>query len=418
MIKNTTNQSFFITAMPLFLVLFIDGMGLGLVFPLLNALIMDSHSSLLPSHFGDAIRNICFGSIVSIYMICWFFGASFLGDLSDQIGRRKALLLCLIGAFLGYVLSAISVLMHSLSLLLVGRVIAGFTAGSQPIAQAAIVDLSEPEHKVRNLGFILLSVCVGFIVGPLMGGILSNQHFSTHFNYVTPFYFASFISLINIVLLLTLMKETFIRDESAPLNVKIHRAIEVFLEGFRDEKIRGLSAIFFVMIFGWSCYYSYVAMFMVREFQVSVFGTSLFMTLMGVGFVIATGFLADRCSKWFKLRPFSAWMAFLAGAFAFITGVVSHAVLAWLLAIPVALTIALAYSMMLAIFSDQAGEDAQGWVMGITGAIMALSFGLSAFITSLAANISPRLPIIMAGIFMSAAGIWLSVYRLQSEKQN
>src|SRR3990167_3386359 len=157
--QTTPHKSFFLIAMPLFLVLFIDGMGLGLVFPLLNALVMDPHSSFLPTHFGDAIRNVCFGSLVGIYMICWFFGASFLGDLSDHIGRRKALLLCLIGAFFGYVLSAISVILHSVFLLLLGRVIAGFTAGSQPIAQAAIVDLSEPEHKVRNLGFILLAVC-------------------------------------------------------------------------------------------------------------------------------------------------------------------------------------------------------------------------------------------------------------------
>ncbi len=75
-------------------------------------------------------------------MICWFFGAAILGDLSDSVGRKKSLMICLIGAFLGYLLSAIAIAFHNFWFLILGRIIAGFTSGSQPIAQAAIVDIS------------------------------------------------------------------------------------------------------------------------------------------------------------------------------------------------------------------------------------------------------------------------------------
>src|SRR3990167_9514251 len=142
---HTIKRTTFAAIAPLFLVLFIDGMGLSLLFPVLNSIIVDPHSDFLATSVFDSTRDLLYGVTVGIFMICWFFGAAFLGDLSDMIGRKKALMICLMGSFLGYLLSAFAVLAHSLLFLIIGRVVAGFTAGSQPIAQAAIVDISEPE---------------------------------------------------------------------------------------------------------------------------------------------------------------------------------------------------------------------------------------------------------------------------------
>ena len=178
---------FFLRAAPLFLVLFIDSMGLGLVFPILNALVIDPHSNFISYHLDSNARNLLFGFTISIYMFCWFFGAAFLGDLSDQIGRKNALMICLLGACFGYLLSALAVVLNSYLLLLIGRIIAGFTAGSQSIAQAAIVDISLPEHKARNLGLILFFASLGFIVGPMIGGTLSTSSLVSWFNYAMPF---------------------------------------------------------------------------------------------------------------------------------------------------------------------------------------------------------------------------------------
>src|SRR3990167_1409043 len=94
---------------PLFLVLFIDGMGLSLLFPVLNSIIIDTNSNFLPATLSMPTRNFLYGLTVGIFMICWFFGAAILGDLSDTVGRKKALMICLIGSFFGYLLSAMAV---------------------------------------------------------------------------------------------------------------------------------------------------------------------------------------------------------------------------------------------------------------------------------------------------------------------
>ncbi len=184
-------------------------MGLSLLFPVLNAIIINNHSNFLPAATTIATRDFLYGLTVSIFMTCWFFGAAILGDLSDTLGRKNALLLCLIGSFLDYLLSAFAVGIHSLTFLILGRVIAGFTAGSQPIPEAAIVDVSSEAYKARNIGLILLAILFGFIIGPIIGGVLSDSRFVSWFGFSTPLYFASLISLINAFLLGWLFDETF-----------------------------------------------------------------------------------------------------------------------------------------------------------------------------------------------------------------
>ena len=144
-----------LATIPLFIIILIDGMGLGLFFPVLNAIILEPSSSILNPTVSAYWRNIAYSVTNGIFMLCWFFGAAILGDLSDQVGRKKPLIICLFGAFAGYLLSVFAVAWHSYSLLLGGRIIAGFTAGSQPIAQAAIVDVSPAEYKARNISLIL-----------------------------------------------------------------------------------------------------------------------------------------------------------------------------------------------------------------------------------------------------------------------
>ena len=114
------NKSFFKSACQLLLVpLLIDGMGLGLVFPIMNGLIFDPQSNFLSGEsITPTMHNVIYGAIVSIFMLCWFFGAAVLGDLSDKIGRKKSLLICLMGTFLGYLLSAFAVVIRIVSLYL------------------------------------------------------------------------------------------------------------------------------------------------------------------------------------------------------------------------------------------------------------------------------------------------------------
>ena len=260
---------------PLFLVLFIDGMGLSLLFPIINSLIIDTSSSFLSPSVALPTREFLYGFIISIYMLCWFFGAAILGDVSDVAGRKKALMTCLIGAGLGYLLSGFAVNSGALIWLVLGRVVAGLTAGSQPIAQAAIVDVSTPQSKARNIGLILLSISLGFVLGPLIGGVLSDNQFVHWFNFSTPLYFAAALSFVNAFLLHGLFKETW--QPKQPLKLRLHRAIEIFVSAFKHPRIRHLSLVLLIFIFGWSNFYTFVPLYVHEIYGYSALTTSIFM---------------------------------------------------------------------------------------------------------------------------------------------
>lgn len=395
-------KSFLMVAAPLFLVLFIDSMGLGLVFPILNALVIDPGSTFIPASTSDAARNLIYGGIVSIFMFCWFFGAAFLGDLSDQIGRKKCLLICLVGSFFGYLFSALAVTLGSITMLVIGRIVAGITAGSQSIAQAAIIDISTEEHKARNLGLMLTVLSVGFIFGPLAGGVLSNQDLSSNFTFATPFYFAAFISFINVILLVAYFKETFVITDKVSL--QWHKAISIFISAFTNIHVRELSVVFFVMIFGWSGFYSFISMFLLKAYHFTPLNVSLYMCVLGAGFGIGTGFLIEPLTQRFSLKSCVIGGLLIAAAASLATLIIHNQLVAWLMALPVGMTMAMAYSVILTIFSNQVDDDHQGWVMGITGAIMAFAFALNALVIGELASIDIRIPLAVAagGIFLSA----------------
>ncbi len=396
------HKSFFVAAAPLFLVLFIDSMGLGLVFPILNALVIDPHAHFISSNLSSNARNLLFGFTISIYMFCWFFGAAFLGDLSDQIGRKKSLMICLVGACGGYLASALAVVINSYLLLLIGRIIAGFTAGSQSIAQAAIVDISEPEHKARNLGLILFFSSLGFIVGPMIGGILSTSAILPWFNYAVPFYFAALISLVNAALLGWIFKETFLRTKK--LHLKLHYALQIFADAFKNEKIKDLSIIMLVLIFGWSGIYSFISMYLLEVYQFSSLQTGFYMGLMGVGFGIGT-LLVDPLTKRSSLKQCMIVYTFIAAAGTTLTILAPSVTYIWVYDVFIGIAMAIAYSTILTLFSNQVDSRSQGWVMGITGAVMAFAFGLNGLLTGILANFSPATPLIVAIISLILSAI-------------
>lgn len=394
--KINDNENFLKSAGPLLLVLFIDGMGLGLVIPIINGLIFDSN--FIPVYLQTpTAQNILYGFIIGVFMLCWFFGAAILGDLSDSVGRKKSLLICLFGSFLSNVISALAILMSSITLLFIGRIIGGFTSGSQPIAQAAIIDLSNPATKTRNIGYILLAVSLGFIVGPLLGGVLSDHRIVSWFNFAVPFYFAATISLLNMLLLVFLFKETFV-SRATTYKINIYHAIDIFISAFRDMSVRSLSIIFFLYIFGWSSFYSFISLYMLKVHHFTPTQISLFMAVMGIGFGVGNGYLTNFFAKFFPLINNFIVGTLLSGIIAILFYVIPSTLFCWLAVAPLAATVAVAYASIVTLFSNQVDDAKQGWVMGITGSIMAFVWAINGIIVGMLAIWNDTMPILISGI--------------------
>src|SRR5829696_8562463 len=144
----------------LFLTVFIDLIGFGMVIPFL---------SFYAREYGAS--GVAVGAVVGIYSIMQFFFAPIWGRLSDRVGRRPVLLVSLTASFTGYLLFAFT---HNLTVLFASRVIAGIGGANIGTAQAYIADSTTPENRAKGMGLIGAAFGLGFIPGPPLSGFLSH----------------------------------------------------------------------------------------------------------------------------------------------------------------------------------------------------------------------------------------------------
>lgn len=148
----------------IFVTLLIDVIGFGLIIPVMPKLIeelLGIKSISLASQYG--------GWLTFAYAIMQFLFAPVLGNLSDKYGRRPVLLFSLFGFGIDYIFLSFA---PSIGWLFVGRLIAGVTGASFTTATAYIADISTNENRAQNFGMIGAAFGVGFIIGPMLGGLL------------------------------------------------------------------------------------------------------------------------------------------------------------------------------------------------------------------------------------------------------
>jgi DHA1 family tetracycline resistance protein-like MFS transporter len=147
----------------IFTAIVLDAIGIGLIFPILPSLLQDvTHTENVASYIGI---------MIALYAIMQFIFAPVLGSLSDRLGRRPVLLISLAGAAANYLFLAFA---PSLWMLLIGRAIAGLTSANVSVASAYITDISAEDKRARRFGLLNAMFGVGFIVGPVLGGVLGD----------------------------------------------------------------------------------------------------------------------------------------------------------------------------------------------------------------------------------------------------
>ena len=383
--------------MPLFVVIFIDTLSGTLLGPILPILFVNSPDSILSPEISPVVRYFLFGFTSSIFFIATFFASPILGDLSDRWGRKKIMMISLFGAFVGYLLSVVGVLLHAISLLLLGRMIAGIMAGSIAAAKAAVIDVSTDSNKTAYIGYILLALSLGTIIGPLLSGVLSNSEWGSWFHVTTPLYAAAVLSLLNLIYLYFGFQESY-TPTNKPINIL--SGLTTFFSAFMLPKIRGLATSFLFMQFGWSIFAQFIPLFLALRYQFTPYKIGLYMACMGVGFTLAFCHLLSMLTARFSLRKIALVSISLIVALILMIIIINDEITTWILSIPAATSLAIAYTVLVSLFSESVGKDQQGWVMGLTGAISAFSFGLSGLVAGLLVDINVSAP------------IWLSIILL------
>ena len=186
----------------IFVTLFIDILGIGIIIPILPELIKEFLG-------GDVTRaGRYYGVIVAVYAFMQFLFAPVLGALSDRFGRRPVILVSLFGLGVDYLIQGWA---PTIWWLFLGRVIAGIMGASITTANAYIADVSTPETRARNYGFVGVAFGLGFVFGPALGGLLGGIDLRL------PFFVSAGLALVNWLYGFFVLPESLAPESRSPV---------------------------------------------------------------------------------------------------------------------------------------------------------------------------------------------------------
>lgn len=271
--------------MIVFLVVFIDLLGFGIVLPLLPR-----YSSLYLGVLPESLHGAMLGILFSIFSLMQFIFSPMWGRISDRIGRRPVLLISLVGSVVFYALFGIASNLPAdqawlaLALLFISRLGAGVAGASVSTAAAVIADCTTPDKRARGMALIGAAFGIGFTFGPLIGYLGLTIFDQAHW---APGALASLLSFLALLLAIRKFRETSVpgRAHAGKELFSIHRTMEVL----RIPTIGALITIYFLVIFGFANFEGTLSMLTAAAFQLSEEDNFLVFAYIGVVLMIAQG---------------------------------------------------------------------------------------------------------------------------------
>ncbi len=399
----------FTAKLALLSVVFVDLLGQGLVFPILNSLIMETDSGFLPKDTSDAARHLNFGLVIGVFFLSWFFGVMYLSKLSDAIGRKNALLICLSGALIGYMITIVALMTSSLWLLVLGRSITGFTAGNQPIAQAAMIDGSkDAAERDRNMGYIITGVSFGLVLGPVIGAVLSDENLlGSIATFETPFYGALVLIAIAMSLVIFYFKD--IRKERIPYKFHPSDIVTDIWEITKHATVMRLMPAYCFLMLSNVTFFIFIDNYLTSAFGYGVIGGSAAMLVIGFALAFSSTFLVKPVQKRVDKRTIIGTTVFVWIFASLAVALSPYAILCFVPIFIFYFFFGVAYPTILGLFSGSVSDADQGWIMGITTAVFTLAGGIMSLIGGSMMGLDIRFPYYLAAamaILAFVAIIW------------
>jgi DHA1 family tetracycline resistance protein-like MFS transporter len=336
----------------IFLTVFIDLLGFGIIIPLLP---------FYAERFGGSALTV--GLLGTSFSLMQFIFAPMWGRLSDRIGRRPVILVGLFGSFVSYLAFGFA---NTLPLLFVSRSFAGVAGATIPTAQAFIADTTTPENRAKGMGMVGAAFGLGFIFGPAIGGFLS------HWGHIVPPLFAAALSLANFSLAVFLLPESLKRRADGARPVRQSR-FAAFRRALARPHMPALLLVYFVVVAAFSGFESTFALFAEHRFGFTASTIGYMFAYIGVLFAFVQGGLVGRAVRWLgerRLVPISILIASVALALV----AASHSLTALCASMALlALGMGLNGPSIVSLISRWSSADDQGGMLGLSQGLASLS---------------------------------------------
>ncbi len=276
----------------IFLTVFIDLLGFGILIPILP--------SFAKKELG--VDEAAIGIAIAIYSFVQFLFNPLFGKLSDKHGRKPVIVFSLLLNAIGYIIFAYT---HSYLMLLLSRTIAGIGGSSIGVAQAYIADVTTKENRSKGMGLIGSAFGLGFVFGPLIGGLLSD------YGYMVTGFAAAGFSVLAFILTFLFLPESNLNREEAPIRKRTLFDIEGTKKILSKPDLAILVLLFFILTFSFANIYGTFALLGIQVYGFSDLQNGYMFGIIGLTSAIVQGGLIGYINKVFSRRTIISVGAFI-----------------------------------------------------------------------------------------------------------
>ncbi len=348
----------------IFITVVLDAMGIGIIMPVMPDLIREVGNVDLSR------AAIWGGTLTVVFAVNQFLFSPTVGGLSDAYGRRPVLLVALFVMAVDYLILALA---QSMWLLFVGRFIGGITAATQSTASAYMADISSNEDKAKNFGLLGAAFGVGFVLGPMVGGLLAE------YGSRAPFYAAAVITFANMLFGYFVLPETVSDQNRRPFNWRRANPFGAFAQMKKLPGLMPMLMVFLLLSIAFFVYPSIWAFFGRAQFNWDARMVGLSLAAYGFGIVIIQGALIRPILKRFGEKTTAVFgmcmhlLTFL--VYPFMTE--TWHVFAYM---PISVFSAVAVPALQGLMSNSVADNAQGELQGAMSSLTAVATIVSPFV--------------------------------------
>ena len=363
-------------------------------------------TNLLIADVDPGQKILWLGLLLTLYPLGQFFGAPFLGKLSDHYGRKRVILVSLLLNSLCYFGCGFGIHIGSFFILSLSRILLGLSSGSLAIAQAAFSDISKTFFKPKSYSIIYATISLSFILGPLFGGFISKV------SYTLPFYLIGYaILFIALSALFTIKESIASKSDKKISQFEIFSAIKTIIQ---ERSLRPFFLKHLLIYLGIFSYFRFYVIYFTQTFHFSPMTLGSIISFCAVCSALFQLFLAPQILKRVSDLKATGSAAIVFAGSIFSLSMISDPHLLPLAVIPIASMIGLLLPFLALIISNLAKTNRMGSAMGANHSMQMLAEITSGLCGMWIAATSAIYPILIGGVFASLGS--LLFFRTMQEK--
>lgn len=393
------------------IIVFIGFLGISIPYLIFPALFLNPNYSIVPVDWSASSRALLLGITLAAYPFGQFIGSPVLGSLSDDYSRKPVLWISLVISAICYLITGFAIRWENLSLLLLSRFTAGIMEGNIAVARAMAADLTTL-IKHKTFGKINAAISTAFLLGPLLGGVMTNKDIYDGLTTSTPFYFICILFIFLAILTAIILENSRISSKKSSRSFRerlnLFKRLSIL---FLNKRLKILLLISTCFTLAVDIFYEFAPVYLTIKWTLDPAQLVIFNVVLCVGLAIGNGWLPSISSSYISNR---AAIFYSLGAFSlFLMGIIltnSSIYMMFLFGL-CGLVIGLAVTLLTVKISNSVEDAIQGEVMGVQMSLRVLGDAIICLCGGLLLMLSSKLILLVAVLISICITIYFKIVK-------